>query len=462
MGILESIENALGYAVGIVWNWPVVILCLGAGLFFTVRFGFVQFRGFFHAWKVVLGKYDHPGEPGDISHLQALSAAVSGTVGLGNIAGVAVAIKMGGPGAVFWMMLIGLVGMATKFAECTLSTHFRHEMEDGELRGGPMYYIVDGLGPKWKPLAVIFAFLCLCASFGGGNMFQSNQTAQVLNDYFGISPLVTGLVLSGALGMVIIGGIKRIGAVAGVLVPFMCISYVLGALIICFLHIGEWGSIISMVLNDAFALKPLAGGTLGSVIIMGVRRAIFSSESGLGSAPIAHAAARTDVGIRQGVVALLEPFIDTIVVCSATSSVILLSGAWHGDADGVSLTVQAFDYFYHGFGSYFVSTAVVLFAFSTAISWSYYGVVSTHYLFGRKWEVHYKVIYVIAFFIGAVWKLGPVINFSDLMLGLMAVPNIITLLLLSGKVKELSTDYFDRLKAGEFDQNLKERQAVQS
>lgn len=443
--MLEALEAWLGSAAGVVWNWPVIILCLGGGLFFTVRFGFIQFRAFGHACKVLTGRYDRPGEPGDISHFQALSTAISATVGLGNIAGVAVAIKMGGPGAVFWMWMIGLVGMATKFTECSLSTHFRVRTKEGELRGGPMYYITEGLGPKWKWLSVFFAFACMISAFGIGNMFQSNQTAQVLKDYFAIPLWVTGLVLAFALALVILGGIKRIGKVAGVLVPFMCVFYVLGAFSICLLNLNDWIAMIGLILNEAFALEPVTGGTLGTVIIWGVRRAIFSSEAGLGSAPIAHAAARTELGVRQGIVALLEPFIDTIVICSATASVILLSGLHNGEAGGVTLTAQAFDHFYPGFGNYFVAAAAALFAFSTAISWSYYGEVSAHYLFGEAFAHFYKYLYCVMFFIGSVWALGPIINFSDLMLGLMAVPNITALFLLSGKVKALTEDYFRTL-----------------
>ncbi|MBI4125833.1 MAG: alanine:cation symporter family protein, partial [Deltaproteobacteria bacterium] len=347
---------------------------------------------------------------GSISHYQALSAAISATVGLGNIAGVAIAIKMGGPGSVFWMWMIGLVGMATKFTECTLSTHFRRRMPNGELRGGPMYYMTEGLGRNWKWLAVFFAFACMISSFGIGNMFQSNQTAQVLNDYFQIPPWLTGGVLGLLLALVIIGGIKRIGRVAGFLTPFMCIVYVLGAFSICLLHYDQLDDMLLLILNNAFSSEPLIGGTLGTTVIWGVRRAIFSSESGLGSAPIAHAAAKTDYGIRQGIVALLEPFIDTIVVCSATAVVVIMSGMYTSEVNGVTLAAKSFDFFYPGFGNYFVAAAVLLFAFSTAISWSYYGEVSANFLFGPKFALAYKCLYVVMFFIGAVWALDPIIN----------------------------------------------------
>lgn len=464
---MHAIEQWLGQATGFLWSWPagqigaswwpdglslLVLLCLGGGLFLTVRLGFIQFRGFGHAWKVLLGKYDHANEPGDISHLQALSTAVSATVGLGNIAGVAIAVKIGGPGAVFWMWVVGIVGMATKFTECGLATHFRKKLPDGTLRGGPMYYIVEGLGARWQWLATFFAAACMISSFGIGNLFQSNQAAQVIQDYFHIPVVVSGGVLALLLGLVIIGGIKRIGQVAGVLVPVMCIGYVLGALAICLMHFGDWLGVMGLVFRDAFALQPLAGGSLGAIIIVGVRRALFSSEAGFGSAPMAHAAAKTDLGMRQGVVALLEPFIDTIIVCSATASVILLSGLWQtSTADGVTLTAQAFAHFMP-FGSEFVAIAAGLFAFSTAIAWSYYGVVSTNYLFGARAEIFYKLAFVLAFFVGAIWELGPIVNFSDLANVFMFLPNMIVILLLSGKAATLSRDYFTRLDRGEFDQ----------
>lgn len=455
MELVTTLESWLAAGVGFVWGWPskapfLVILCLGGGLYFTLRYGFVQFRAFRHAIDVVRGKFDHDSDEGDISHLQALSTAVSGTVGLGNIAGVAIAIKTGGPGAVFWMWMIGLLGMATKFTECTLATHYRHKMSDGEVRGGPMYYILDGLGKSWKWLASFFAFACAIAAFGGGNMFQSNQVAQILHDNFGVENWLSGLVFASLVGTVIIGGIKRIGHVAGVLVPAMCSVYVMGALLICVMNIAELGEVFAMVVRDAFSLKPMIGGSFGAMIMIGVQRAVFSSESGFGTAPIAHAAAKSDYGVRQGVVSLLEPFIDTVVVCSATAFVILLSGVYtSGEANGVTLTVNAFDTFFSGFGTYFVTTAVVLFAFSTAISWSYYGIVGANYAGGERTTTPYRWLYIGALFIGAVWSLTPLLHFMDLSLAMMLIPNMLVCLALSGKVAKLSKEYFAKLKEGE-------------
>ncbi len=462
MPMIESIENSLNTLVGLVWSWPVVILCLGAGFVITVVTGGIQFRAFGHAIEIVRGKFDKSGEEGEISHLQALSAAVSATVGLGNIAGVAVAVKTGGAGAVFWMWMIGLVGMATKFAECGLGTLYRVQDDEGNYRGGAMYYITKGIPERYPglagmagPLAMFFAFACAMASLGGGNMFQSNNVATLLKESFDIPQVVTGVVLAGAVAAVILGGIKRIGQVAGVLVPVMCGGYILGALAICLMNIGGVGPALALIFSDAFSGQAAAGGAIGVVIITGVRRAVFSSEAGLGSAPIAHAAARTDEPLRQGIVALLEPFIDTIVVCTATALVIVMAdmgGAnFAAELDGAALTARAFDFFLPGFGDSFLAIAVCLFAFSTAISWSYYGETSVQYMFGTKAVVPFKMLFVAAFFIGAIWKLGPVLAFSDLTLGLMVVPNLFAVLLLTGKLKEETNSYFGKLRSGAFD-----------
>lgn len=466
---MKFLETWLTTAAGYLWGWPgadgewpwwpqglslLVLLVMGGGLYFTLRFGLIQLRGFVHSLRVIAGQYDRPGEPGAISHLQALSAALSGTVGLGNIAGVAIAVKTGGPGAVFWMWMLGFVGMATKFCECSLATHYRHAMPNGELRGGPMYYIVDGLGQRWRWLAVLFCFFCIMTSFGGGNMFQSNQVAQIFADSFHVPTWITGVVLAIALGLVIIGGIQRIGRVAGVLVPVMCLIYVVGAVLICVTHPVAWWRMMGLIIQDAFALKPLLGGSLGAIIIIGVQRAVFSSESGFGSAPIAHAAARTDEGVRQGIVALLEPFIDTLVVCTATASVILLSGVYQtSEATAVTLTVEAFDVFLPGFGRYFVAIAVGLFAYSTAIAWSYYGQVAAQYVFGPKADKPYRVIFVLMYLLGAIWvgehaNYGPVMNFTDVCVALMVIPNVMVCLWLSGTVARLQKDYFRRLRSG--------------
>ncbi|MCW8140019.1 MAG: sodium:alanine symporter family protein [Planctomycetota bacterium] len=330
---MDALTRLLEAAAGWLWNWPVVALCLGAGVVFSVVTRFVQARGFAHALGLLAGRHDRPDDPGHLTHLQALSAAVAGTVGLGNIAGVAVAVTVGGPGALFWMWVVGLLGMATKFAEVTLGTHYRVRDERGVYRGGAIYTITRGLPERWpalaplaRPLALVFAGACAVATLGAGNMFQARSVAELLRDHHGVPPLLTGVVLAAGAGAVILGGIGRIGRVAATLVPFMCGAYVLVALGICVANAGAVPAALGTILRDAFTGEAAAGGAVWAVIVTGVRRAVFSSEAGLGTAPMAHATARTAEPVRQGLVALLEPLLDTVVVCSATGLVIVLSG----------------------------------------------------------------------------------------------------------------------------------------
>lgn len=452
---MEALNQFLGELAGIVWGLPLVFLLVGTGLFVTISLGFVQFKAFKHALKVVAGKYDDPNDPGEITHFQALSTALSATVGLGNIAGVAVAIKVGGPGATFWMILVGILGMALKFSECSLALMYRKVDERGVVHGGPMYYIELGLGKAWKPMATFFAFAVVCSSFGAANMFQTNQVASIFESSFGIKPIVSGVVLSILTAVVIIGGIRRIGQVTSKLVPFMGAIYILGSLFVIFTHAGHIPDVISMVFTHAFtgtaAVGGFAGAAVREVMKQGVRRACFSNEAGLGSAPIAHSAASTNEPIREGVVALLGPFIDTIVICSMTAFVILVSDQWTGDTTGVELTAKAFDTALPGFGSYFVPIAVFLFAYSTLLSWSYYGERGISYMLGEKSLILYKVVFCLLAIVGAIWKIDPVLNFSDIMLALMAIPNIIALYLLFPKLKKESKSYFQRLANGEFE-----------
>jgi len=450
-----SIADILSVVVGYAWNLPLVILLVGAGILFTFMMRWIQVRQFVHSLKVIAGKFDRPEHAGQITHLQALSAALSATVGLGNIAGVAVAVSMGGPGAVFWMWVAGLFGMATKFTTCTLAVMYRKVDERGHTSGGPMYYIRLGLGEKWKFVAGAFALMAAIASFGGGNMFQSNQSAVILFDQYGVPTWLTGIVFALGVAAVIIGGITRIGRVASKLVPFMAAVYVIGAMYIILTHLGAVPELLAGIVRSAFTGTAAVGGFVGvtfrTVMIQGVRRAVFSNEAGLGSAPIAHSAAKTDEPIREGIVAMLGPFIDTIVICTMTALVILLSGLWTtGQTDGIQLTVAAFESSMHGFGRLFVTSAVFLFAFSTAISWSYYGEKCMEYLFGPKAVLPYKAVFVVAVFIGAIWSLGPVIDFSDTMLALMAIPNLIGTIALSPKVAKAAKDYVGKLKRGEF------------
>lgn len=633
------LEAWLESAVGTVWNYPVVGLCLFAGVFFTLRMAFIQLRCLPHAIALVRGKYDNPDEPGQITHFQALSAALSGTIGLGNIAGVAIAIAMGGPGAVFWMWIIALLGMATKYAECALGTIYRvQEPHYEKLHGGPMYYITRGLGPKWWPLATFFAFACAIGSFGFANMFQANQVSTAMSRYYNIPDWLTGVVLAGLVAMTVLGGIKRIGAVAGKVVPAMCGLYLLSALWVCLQNIELIPYAHGIIIQDAFTGHAAAGGAIGTVLIMGVRRAVFSNEAGMGSAPIAHAAVKTSHPIREGIVASLGPLIDTIVVCTATAMVIILSGSfgseryeavdttsissetapaflidngwtisdrelppeleplrefregkhalvfsgsgisgvarstplpttrklkaglaqknlktgsrevfdalrfseyhdgsqrqvqvtdqrgnllgslalrpegdsnglfsidgcheagrWHShiislSADfqkqvrdnpaqfgavqlgfsagpetsywavdrlqsvnaltGVELTAVSFDRFFGGIGGFLLTIAVFFFCYSTMITWSYYGETAAVYLFGYRAITPYRWFFVLAAFVGSITQLTLVLNFADLMSGLMVVPNVIAILLLSPVVVRESKDYFRRLKAGEFE-----------
>lgn len=452
-GTVHRIGDAMATLSNAIWSTWLVVLLVGAGLILTIVNGFPQFRGFRHALDVVRGHYDDPNEQGEITHFQALTAALSATVGLGNIAGVAVAVTNGGPGAVFWMWICGFLGMATKFSECTLSTCYRDVREDGTVAGGPMYYMRKQLG--WlAPMGTLYAVLITFASFGGGNMFQSNQTAALWREAFGVPPWVTGLILVALVGLVILGGIKRIGRVTDKLVPSMAAIYIVGALAVIFTHVDRVGPIFTSIFTEAFSVSAAVGGVLGlvvkDVLIQGFRRAAFSNEAGFGSAAIAHAAVRTDEPVREGVVALLEPFIDTIVICTMTALVILISGAWTQQGlDGVNLTAVSFDSVFQGFGSVLVPIAVFLFAVSTMISWSYYGEKGVEFLFGRRAVTPYRVAFIGALFIGSVWKLGPVLDFSDAMLGMLVVPNILAILLLLPKLRGLVGDYFGRLRSGQ-------------
>jgi AGCS family alanine or glycine:cation symporter len=375
--MLDQIEKLTGSFVDIVWGLPLVLaLCL-SGLFFTIYFSFPQLRFFRHAIDIVSGKYDKPGDHGEISHFQALCAALSATVGLGNIAGVAIAIYLGGPGAVFWLWVAGFIGMATKFTEVTLALVYREQSPSGQVHGGPMFTIKNGLSKKFYPLAWAYALFVILSSFGAGNMFQSNQMAQILESSINISPWVSGLIFSLLGGVVLIGGIKRIGKVAEKLVPFMVAIYVLGAIGIILFNYQNIISIFAMIFHGAFngtaATGAFTGVAFKEVVIMGVRRATFSNEAGMGSAAMAHSAARS-TPVQEGIVALLEPFIDTILICTITALALLSTDAWtQSGIAGSEMTAWAFENVYGVLGRGIVTLTVTLFAFSTIISWSYYG-----------------------------------------------------------------------------------------
>ena len=559
MDLLQSVVDFMNtYVVdaGINWNGEnvpfTVLLLLGTGLYLTVRLGFVQLRHLGHGFAVTSGKYDDPNEPGDVSHFQALTTALSATVGIGNIAGVAIAIHLGGPGALFWMWVTAFLGMATKYSEVSLAQRYRDvdaeggaKKWEGAVSGGPMYYIEKGLGPKWRPMAVFFAAMLAFTAFLTGNAVQANTVADNVATIWGVPVWVTGLITSGVVAMVILGGITRIGRVTSILAPLMAAIYVAGAMFIILTHLGDLIPAITLIFTEAFSPSAGVAGTGVGVFVVtmmwGVRRGLFSNEAGQGSAPIAHAAAKTDEPVSEGVVALLEPFIDTIIICSMTGIVIVMTGmyhdrmptevtlrggdlsytsltesgryvstspppeiriengvhvqsgvgaalvSWHETAldtlyvdeaqtqpftgavmpaqgqavasdgqthaslfgnapdSGSPLTMEAFSRGLPGtWGNYIVLISTILFAVSTAISWSYYGDRCANYLFGHKAVLPYKMIYVAMHFMGAVIPLAVVWAMGDIALAIVIIPNLIALILLTPKVVEMTRSYFER------------------
>ena len=559
MDLLQSVVDFLDHYVvnaGINWNGEnvpfTVILLLGTGLYLTVRMGFVQLRHLAHGFAVTSGMYDDPNEPGDVSHFQALTTALSATVGIGNIAGVAIAIHLGGPGALFWMWVTAFLGMATKYSEVTLAQRYRDvdaeggaKSWEGAVSGGPMYYIERGLGPKWRPMAVFFAAMLAFTAFLTGNAVQANTVADNVATVWGVPVWITGLITSGIVATVILGGITRIGRVTSILAPAMAALYVAGAMFIILTNIGDLIPSLALIVTEAF--NPTAGvagtgvGVFVVTMMWGVRRGLFSNEAGQGSAPIAHAAAKTDEPVSEGVVALLEPFIDTILICSMTGIVIIMTGmyhdriptevtlgggdlsyttltesgryvstdapaeisiqngvhvqsgvgvalvSWHETAletlyvdeaqtrpftgtvmpdeghavsadgqtytslyadapdSGAPLTMEAFSRGLPGrWGSYIVLISTILFAVSTAISWSYYGDRCANYLFGHTAVLPYKMIYVLMHFMGAVVPLAVVWAMGDIALAIVIIPNLIALIFLAPKVAEMTRSYFER------------------
>lgn len=452
--MLQQIEQLTGQFVGLVWGVPLVVMLVGSGIFFSIYFGFPQLRFFKHAIDVVFGKFDKPEDKGEISHFQALCAALSATVGLGNIAGVAVAVSLGGPGAVFWLWVAGFIGMCTKFTEVTLSMSYRDVMPNGTVHGGPMFVIKNALSKNFYPLAWAYAFFTILSSFGAGNMFQANQMASVMKTSAGIPEWVSGLVFCAGAFLILIGGIKRIGKVTEKMVPAMVGLYLVGALFIIGAHFERIPEMFSMIFAGAFAGTAAIGGFAGAafkdVIIMGIRRATFSNEAGMGSAAMAHSAAKS-TPIQEGIVALLEPFIDTIVVCTITAVALLLTGAWQAEGVGAGseMTAYAFESVMGPAGRWIVTATVTLFAFSTMISWSYYGEQGITFVFGEKWIPAYRYVFIAFIFIGAIAQLNIVLNLSDAVYGLLAIPNMIACYMLLPKVKILLDDYKKKLASGE-------------
>jgi len=548
--MMEFLREISGAISGYVWGWPdvfpwMVAALLLTGLFTTVTLRFIQLRELKHGLDVIRGKYDDPEHEGDLSHFQALTTALSATVGIGNIAGVATAIHYGGPGALFWMWVTAVFGMALKYTECTLSQKYRTIISDGTASGGPMYYIEKGLGPRWKPVAIFFASAAVICSFGTGNSIQAFTVADQLRSDVGIPTWITGLVSASLVAAVILGGIKRIGRVTSRLVPYMAVIYVTGAMLVLLLNFRAIPAMLGLVFSSAFEpaaeIGGFAGGTFIFMLTWGVKRGLFSNESGQGSAPIAHAAAKTDQPVREGVVAMMGPMIDTLIICTMTGLVILSTGVWkdrqatsvpvnaqsditvveaatrvatngrvpaadlytgtvtvrEGELQGVAavvnhsrveqpwlgrdgqawsgempvqdgvidfasvpdltlyggmaqngspLTAWAFQEglapLLGGWGYLIVTIGVVLFGISTAISWSYYGDRAVCYLWGTRWVRPYKVVFCLMNFLGAIFSLEIVWNFGDAALGLMAVPNLLALILLNGRIRQMTAEYF--------------------
>jgi len=443
---MEIIHSILSQLSSFIWGPVMLALLLGVGIYLTIGLKLVPWLKIGHGFSLLLsGKADK--DQGEISPFQALMTALSATIGTGNIAGVATAIFLGGPGAVFWMWITALFGMATKYGEAVLAVKYREVDAEGRRVGGPMYYIKNGLGENWKWLGFLFALFGTVAAFGIGNMVQSNSVSDALHSNFGLSPTITGIALALLVGLVILGGIKRIGDVAGKLVPIMAIAYVLGSLIIIFANFMHVGEALKLIVTSAFSSTAATGGFAGAAvwaaIRFGVARGVFSNEAGLGSAPIAHAAAQTNDPVRQGMIGMLGTFIDTLIVCTMTALVILLTGAWTSGETGASLSTLAYGQGIAG-GNYIVTFGLVVFAFTTLLGWSYYGERCAEFIFGVRVIIPYRILWVIAILTGALIKLELVWLLADVMNGFMAVPNLIALALLSPIIFRITQEYLKK------------------
>ena len=436
-----------------IWDWPLLILLIGGGIYFLVQSRFTPFFHFGHAINVLRGKYDDEKDEGEISHFQALSSAVAATVGMGNISGVAIAIVAGGPGAIFWMWITALIGMATKYYTCTLAVMFRGKDEDGKTLGGPMYVITEGLGKKWKPLAAFFAVAGLAGTLPA---FSANQLTQTIVDVFVYdesmiedAKLYIGIGVAILSAFVIFGGLKRIANVASRLVPFMVILYFMSVVYILFKQSEFVPEMFKLIFTDAFSGKAAAGGVLGYLILTAVKRAAFSNEAGLGTAPMMHGNAKTDEPVREGLVAMLGPAIDTILVCTLTALAILSTGVWKtGGENGISLTLKAFDHAIpFGIGSWILTLAIFVFAFSTMFSYSYYGTTCLGFLTKPKYGKYYNYLFVVSIVVASIIKLDFAINLIDSAFALMAIPTVLSAVLLSGHVNKATKAYFSKLKS---------------
>lgn len=455
---MESIGKAIQDFSSFIWGLPLLILLIGGGLYLLLLSRFLPFRFFGHAIQVLRGKYDDPNDPGQISHFQALTTALSATVGMGNISGVAVAIAVGGPGAIFWMWMSAVVGMSTKFFTSSLAIMYRGKDSAGAIQGGPMYFITQGLGKKWKPLALFFS---ACAMIGALPVFNVNQLTQAINDIL-LTPngvvvndttnWIIGIILVLVTSIVILGGLQRISKVAARLVPAMVLLYFILVLIILGVNIEVVPKYFGMIFTDAFSanfIKPDAffGGALGTLIILGVRRGAFSNEAGIGTAPMAHGAAKTAEPVREGLVAMLGPFIDTIIVCTLTALAILVTGVWQtSDANGVSLTATAFGNAMPGIGKYLLMLCVAVFSISSLFSYSYYGTKSLSFLVGAKYKNYYNYLFIASIILGAVSSLDTMISLIDSAFALMAIPTMTATIILAPKVMREAKKYLTNLK----------------
>lgn len=455
---MTTVDNFIAQFASFVWGLPLLILLIGGGFYLLIRSRFLPFRYLGHSLKVLRGKYDNPNDPGEISHFQALSTALAATVGMGNIAGVAVAIAIGGPGAIFWMWISAVIGMATKFFTCSLAVMYRGRDSAGEIQGGPMYVIMEGLGRKWKALAVFFSVAGLV---GALPVFNVNQLTQAVN-FIILTPngietgfttnLMIGLILVAITSVVIFGGLNRISKTVAKLVPAMVGLYLFSVLIILFVNIDQVPYYFQLIFTDAFGANNYSGdsflgGMLGGLIILGIRRGAFSNEAGIGTAPMAHGAAKTNEPIREGLVAMLGPAIDTLVVCTLTALAILVTGVWQTtDVNGVSLTAAAFDQAIPVFGNYLLMTCIAIFSISSLFSYSYYGTKCLSFLMGADKKHYYNYFYVLSILIGATTSLSMMINLIDGFFALMAIPTMLSTLILAPKVLKEANAYFSRMK----------------
>lgn len=456
---MKVIESLVSDASNFLWGPPLLILLLGGGIFFLFYSRFLPFRYLRHAVNILKGKYDNPDDPGEINHFQALSGALAATIGMGNVSGVALAIAAGGPGAIFWMWVSALFGMATKYFTCTLAVLYRGKDRDGQLQGGPMYVIREGLGRKWIPLA---GFFCVSAFIGATPIFQANQMVAVMKNVILIpagvkdgftADLTMGIIIAIIVGFVIIGGVKRIGNVASKLVPAMVIVFVVSVLIIMGINHEAIIPSFGLIFKDAFTAQAVLGGAVGAIIIEGAKRAAFSNEAGIGTAPMMHGAAKTKEPVREGLVAMLGPSIDTIVVCTMTGLCILMTGAWQtqfsgdysSDTQGVLMTTFAFEQSLPGVGSYILMICVMVFAITTIFGLAYYGQKCLTFMLGPKYVKYYNYYYIALVVVGSISSLSLVTNLIFLGYGLMAIPTMISAIILAPKVMEATKSYFSRM-----------------